>query len=445
MSVNNKVIWSEGMFLRPQHFQQQDRYLEQLVEARTASLGPYTWGVLELAIDSEPLSMGKISLSRVRAIFPDGTPILAPENEILPDVLDVPVNTRDEIVYLCVPMKRPGSQESIRDQEDFPQARYQTANFDARNSAAASGESARIQVGKLRVCLKLESDDLSGYAAIGIARIRERQPEKPVELDSDYIPPLLNAETSAVIKAYIEEVKGLLDHRGSALGHRLSDSGRSGSAEIADYLLLQVINRFEPLLKQITAQPRLHPHSLFVELLQLAGELSTFTSSTKRPPQIPNYSHENLQLSFSGLFSALRQSLSTVLEQTAIAMELVQRKFGIYVAPVSDPSLLKTASFVMAAKADMPGDLLRSRFPTQAKVAPVEAIRELISAQLPGLSLRPLPVAPRQIPYHAGFTYFEMERSGELWQAMQRSGGFAVHLGAEFPGLTMELWAIRNN
>ncbi|WKD50017.1 type VI secretion system baseplate subunit TssK [Microbulbifer spongiae] len=445
MSANNKVIWSEGMFLRPQHFQQQDRYLEQLVEARTASLGPYTWGVVELAIDSEPLSMGKVSVSRLRAIFPDGTPFLAPENEHLPDVLDVPVHTRDEIAYLCIPLKRPGSQESIRDQEDFPQARYQAANFDARNSATTSGESARIQVGKLRVCLKLESDDRSGYAAIGIARIRECQPEKPLELDTDYIPPLLNAEASPVIKAYIEEVSGLLDHRGSALGHRLSDSGRSGSAEIADYLLLQVINRFEPLLKQITAQPRLHPHSLFLELLQLAGELSTFTSPNKRPAEIPGYAHENLQLSFAGLFSALRQSLSTVLEQTAIALELVQRKFGIYVAPVTDPSMLKSASFVMAAKADMPGDLLRSRFPTQAKVAPVEAIRELISAQLPGLSLRPLPVAPRQIPYHAGFTYFELERSGEMWQAMLRSGGFAVHLGAEFPGLSMELWAIRNH
>lgn len=445
MSANNKVIWSEGMFLRPQHFQQQDRYLEQLVESRTASLGAHTWGIVELGLDSEPLAMGKISVSRVRAIFPDGTPILAPENENQPDILEVPVNTRDEIVYLCIPMKRPGSQESIRDQEDFPQARYQTANFDTRNSASVSGESARIQVGKLRTCLKLGSDDLSGYATIGIARIRERQPEKPVELDPEYIPPLLNVESSPVVKAYIEEAKGLLDHRGEALGHRLSDSGRSGSAEIADYLLLQVINRFEPLLKQLTAQPRLHPYSLYLELLQLAGELSTFTSQTKRPPEIPPYAHDNLQQSYAGLFSALRQSLSTVLEQTAIAMSLVQRKFGIYVAPINDPSLVKTATFVMATKADMPGDLLRSRFPTQAKVAPVEAIRELISAQLPGIAVRPLPVAPRQIPYHAGFTYFELERSGELWQAMQRSGGFAVHLGAEFPGLSMELWAIRNN
>ena len=34
MSWRNRVIWSEGLFLRPQHFQQQIRYLEQFVEGQ---------------------------------------------------------------------------------------------------------------------------------------------------------------------------------------------------------------------------------------------------------------------------------------------------------------------------------------------------------------------------------------------------------------------------
>ena len=46
MSVYNKVVWSEGLFLRPQHFQQQDRYFERYVEtgarrsSRTAGASP---------------------------------------------------------------------------------------------------------------------------------------------------------------------------------------------------------------------------------------------------------------------------------------------------------------------------------------------------------------------------------------------------------------------
>jgi len=444
MSSQNKVVWSEGMFLRPQHFQQQDRYLERLVDARSAAIGSYFWGLQEITIDAEPLSLGKVSVSSVHGIFPDGTPIMAPEAEELPAIIEIPDNTRDEIIYLCVPLRRPGAQESVRDEEEFPQARYKTYNYDARNTASSSGEAARIQIGKLTACFKLGSEDLGGYASIGIARIIEKLPGNPVKLDKKFIPQLVDCHASAEIKAYIEEVKGLLQQRGEALSHRLSDSGRSGSAEIADYMLLQVINRVEPVVRHLAGLATLHPLTLYTELLQLAGELSTFTTSNKRPSEIAPYSHEDLQQTFSGLFSSLRQSLSMVLEQSAISLDLVERKYGIYVAPINDPSLTRSANFVIAVKADLPSEVLRTRFPSQVKVAPVETIRELISTQLPGLRTRPLPVAPRQIPYHAGFTYFEIESNGPLWQQMQKSGGFAVHLGAEYPGLIMELWAIRS-
>ncbi|MBB3168790.1 type VI secretion system baseplate subunit TssK [Simiduia aestuariiviva] len=445
MSAMNKVIWSEGMFLRPQHFQQQDRYWERYIEGKLGASSPYNWGIESLAIDSEPLNMGKVSITQIRAVFPDGTPYTAPEIEITPDVLDVPENTQDQLIYLCIPLRRPGSQDAIRAEEELPQARYQTFNYDVRNSTAQSSEPARIQIGKLRVCLKLGSDDLSGYATIAIARVIERLADKPIKLDREFIPPVLRCDVSANLSAYLEEVKGLLKQRGDALGHRLADSGRAGSAEIADYLLLQVLNRVEPILGQLSNQEQVHPYVLYLELVQLAGELATFTMPTKRAPVFNAYQHTNLQLTFSDLFRSLRQSLSTVLEQSAVPLSLVERKYGIHVAPISDHSMIDSCSFVLAIKADVQTELLRTRFPSQAKVAPVETIRELITTQLPGIKIRALPVAPRQIPYHAGHIYFELEKSGELWATFKRSGGFAVHLGANFPGLTMELWAIRNS
>jgi type VI secretion system protein ImpJ len=52
-------------------------------------------------------------------------------------------------------------------------------------------------------------------------------------------------------------------------------------------------------------------------------------------------------------------------------------------------------------------------------------------------------VAPGQIPYYAGFTYFELKRGGELWQHLERNGALAMHIAGEFPGLELQLWAIR--
>ncbi|MFA7554827.1 MAG: type VI secretion system baseplate subunit TssK [Spongiibacteraceae bacterium] len=444
MSDSNKTVWSEGMFLRPQHFQQQSRYMEHYVEGRCAGLEPYFFGFSELHIDKEPLHLGKLSITNARGVFPDGTPFSVPDKEELPPVLTIPENIHNETVYLCIPLRRSGILETNRDTDDQPQARFQAYNYQARDSSTASGEEAQIQIAKLRTYLKLGSEDLSGYAVLGVTRIEENSALKTAALDQHYIPPLVNCSISPPIKAYFEELTSLLKQRGDALSGRLTDSGRAGSAEVADYMLLQVINRVEPLLIQLSQQKNLHPLKLYTELIQIAGELSTFTSTNKRAPEFPLYQHDNLADTFASAIAILRQSLSTVLEQTALSLELVERKYGIYVAPITDRSLISSATFVLAAKADMQSNLLRNRLPSQAKVAGVEKIRELIGASLPGLTLRPLPVAPRQIPYHSGFTYFELEKSGPNWEMMAASGGFAVHLDGEYPGVVLELWAIRN-
>jgi type VI secretion system protein ImpJ len=91
----------------------------------------------------------------------------------------------------------------------------------------------------------------------------------------------------------------------------------------------------------------------------------------------------------------------------------------------------------------MPGEQLRSRFLAQSKLGPVERIRDLVNLQLPGIALRSLPVAPRQLPFHAGYFYFELERSGDLWKQFEKTGNLAIHVAGEFPSLEMQLWAIR--
>jgi type VI secretion system protein ImpJ len=139
----------------------------------------------------------------------------------------------------------------------------------------------------------------------------------------------------------------------------------------------------------------------------------------------------------------LRDLLSLVLEQSAVFIPLTPPKYGIRGAKIDAP-LLKEAVFVLAANAQVPIEKLRSGFPSQVKIGPVEQIQALVRSALPGITVQPLPVAPRQIPYHAGFAYFELNKQGELWKQMQQSGGLAIHVGGDFPGLELEFWAIKN-
>lgn len=447
MSWNSKVIWSEGLFLQPQHFQQHDRYLERLVEARAQPGLPYCWGFLNLAVDDAALALGKVALATARGVFPDGTPFDFPAEELTPDPLDIPADAKDELVVLAVPLRRAGSVECdigmAGGADDSRLTRYGAAEVDVADNVAGSERSALVQVGRLRLKLMLKRDATDAYATLGVLRVVERRADNQLTVDKGYIPPTLAVRNNGLLAGYTREIHGLLHQRGEALAARLSQPGRGGVAEIADFLLLQTVNRFEPVFAHLGEMAGVHPERLYATCLTLAGDLSTFSRDTRRPVDYPPYAQDGLDKCFPPLMADLRRSLSMVLEQNAISIELQDRKYGVRVAIIADQELLRNASFVLAVNAQMPGEALRVRFPTQVKIGPVERIRDLVNLQLPGIALRPLPVAPRQIPYHAGFTYFELERGNELWKQLERSGGLAMHIAGEFPGLELEFWAIR--
>ena len=190
----------------------------------------------------------------------------------------------------------------------------------------------------------------------------------------------------------------------------------------------------------VTAQTT---ESLYRITLSLAGELATFTESRKRPPVFPPYRHDDLSATFRPVIAFLRQALSAVLEQNAIPIPLQERRHGIRVGPITDRSLVTDATWVLVVKAQLPPETLRRGFPNQVKIGPVEQIVDLINVALPGIAVSALPVVPRQLPYYAGRSYFELDRSGPYWAALAKSGGIAIHVTGDIPGLEIECWAIR--
>lgn len=443
MSENNKTVWSEGMFLRPQHFQQHDRYLENLLRERCGGLQPYDWGIKKLKIDSRSLAMGKFSLTECSGIFPDGTPFNLPEDDDLPLPLEISTDVQNALVYLALPAHRFGAIEVDTDENRNNLARYHACEHEVRDYNVATNATSAVLVAKLQTSLMLERQERSGHVYIGVARVIESRSDKNIILDESYIPAHVDCNAQPLLRAFIKELYGLLHTRGEALGGRATEAGRGGVAEIADFMLLQLVNRIEPLFEHLQNIPALHPESFYRLAVQLAGELSTFCKAGKRPVSFAPYLHDDLDNTFRQVMEELRELLSSVLEQNAIFIPLTAPKYGIRGAKV-DPNLLKDAIFVLAANAQVSIEQLRSGFPSQVKIGPVEQIQQLVRSALPGITVHPLPVAPRQIPYHAGFAYFELNKQGELWKQMQQSGGFAIHIAGEFPGLELEFWAIKN-
>ena len=444
MSDKNKVVWSEGLFLRPQHLQQQERYLERFIDERAAGLRSYSWGVLELEIERELLSIGKFALRRVRGVFPDGTPFSMPDHEPLPTALEVSPEARGRTVYLALPLRRSGGAETLRTPPPESSARYSVAEIECHDASLESSNTVLLETGTLRSRLLLKGTPLDDFACIPVAEIVECGADKQVMLDPAFMPTALNMRACAPLATFTTELVGMLRQHGDALARTVGGAGRGASAEIADFLKLQTINRFQPLCQHLSRAQLSHPEDLYRVFLMLAGELATLSGNTRRPEDFPDYRHEDLRATFAPVTHALRSYLAMRLASRVVSIPVEQVQKNVFSALVTDVSLTRDATFVLAVGADLSSAQIRQTFPNLATISAAPRLRELVHGHLPGVGVHTLETVPSQLPFHAGSVYFELDRSSPEWQYLAESGAFGFFIPDGFPNLRLEMWALRS-
>ena len=75
-TTRNKVMWQEGMLMRPHHFQQQQRYNDYLDNQRFRAMNDLSWGFTELTLNNELLAQGKIMIDSASGTLPDALSIM---------------------------------------------------------------------------------------------------------------------------------------------------------------------------------------------------------------------------------------------------------------------------------------------------------------------------------------------------------------------------------
>lgn len=445
MAFSSKVLWSEGMLLQPQHLQQQERYWNYMVTQRPQVLEAYNWGITDLKIDLPLLTLGKFSILSARGILPDGTAFNIPAHDDAPIPIDIPAGVAQCKIYLALSLKDISLPASFTEHNLLDtKPRHRGESLDVVDNNAGVNFSAAVQIGKLYFNLLLATDDRQGFSCLAIARVAECRTSQPLILDEDFIPACLNVQALPHFASLITEVHGLLQYRGNILVERLIGGAANSVAEITDFMLLQIINRFEPLLTHYSNIKGIHPEQLYRLLIELMAELSTFTSTRRRPIAAPQYQHDDLSGVFKPVIAEIRRALSQVLEESAVALKLLEQSGNVWLATIADKELFTTAQFILAVHAHTPTDQLHSLLPAHIKIASSADIRNLVNRALPGIDLQPLMVAPRQIPYHANFSYFILNKDHPLWQSLQVSAAIAFHVSGSFPGLALQLWAVKD-
>ncbi|WP_354129443.1 type VI secretion system baseplate subunit TssK [Bradyrhizobium sp. i1.15.2] len=442
MSTTSKPIWSEGMLVRPQHFQQYDRWIEQLVENRVAGLVGYGWGVRKIAFDRSLLALGQVALTELEAIMPDGTALRLPEHVRLPIGRIPPPAARNLLVKIAVGTRRQAGSDVASG--DALARRHDQEVLQVRNASAPEKAPIDIRVAPLITHLMFDGEEQGDLITLPICRIREIDPAGAITLSDTYVPPAIDIHAVQPLIALLNEARSLLRTRAEALAARADPSrATTDGAGLIDLITLSIVNGAEAEFDHFAATRGHHPETLFRAVLGLAGQLSSFVGDRRPPQEMPPYRHEDLESCFTPLADTLHKLLSVVIESTAISLPLQDRGYGILIGQITDRTLFQNARFVLVAVGSVPTEKLRNQLPAQIKVGSVEQIRDLVNLQLPGVPIRALAVAPRELPYIQNAVYFELDQSVELWRILPRSAAFAFHASGDYSDLHLEFWAIR--
>jgi type VI secretion system protein ImpJ len=439
-----KVFWGEGLFLRPQHFQQQDAYHEGRLRDLAGTLHPYSWGLRHCTLDEASLAAGTLRPVRISAVFPDGESYLAPAGDELPEALslaDLPAGIHATTIYLALPLLRPqGGNLGV---EPDGGARYIQSN---RATSDLFTEAAEADLGYLRKTVRLLTEDepRDAFTALPLARVR-RTATGGFELDDQFVPPCAAIGSAPALMTQLRRLLDALQAKVDALYgiHREPSQHiiefRSG--DIASFWLLHTANASFAALSHLFRHPGLPPERLFQELSRLAASLMTF-SKAYGLSDLPQYQHNAPQAGFEALFSIIRELLDTVISERYFAISLTEVKPSFHLGRIDSQRIDERAALYLAASANMPGPELIQTVPVRFKIGAPDDVDKFVLSALPGVKLTHVAQVPAAIPVRPGNHYFALEPRGPLYERMLKSGSITIYVPSGIEDLKLELIAL---
>lgn len=445
LSQNNKVLWGEGLFLRPQHFQQQDQYHDTQRAEAIASIHPYITGVRQVKLDLALLASNTLAFTQLSIIFSDGSLYWAPERDLLPDSQQLNQHDLGDHVDVYVEldiMHLDGS--NLVDKAHKVSARYEQHYKHATDlfTNAVSSEVAVIRK-KPRISLG-ESSVGEGTLSLKVARLR-RTTSGIYEQDDEFIPsivtvgasPILHKRLKRLINVVGAKAKSLYDHHRQASQELLEF--RSG--DVASFWLMHTLNGGYSALKHLHDHPDFHPERLHEQLQLLASQLITFSSKYSLD-HLPVYDHAAPMKSMVKLDTMVRDLLNTVISSKYLSIALTEDKPSYYVGKLSSDKINAYSRLYLAVSSSMPAHDVIATVPMRVKAGTPDDVEKLVLSAMPGISLAHVPQVPSAIPVRPGFTYFAVEAIGDLYDKALKAESICLYVPAGFDNLKLELIAI---
>jgi type VI secretion system protein ImpJ len=447
--MTGKILWGEGLFLRPQHFQQQDQYHEERLHRTAGLLHPYAWGVGTLQVDRDALSNNALRLLELSLRFQDGELYSAPGADELPDTIDLsqlPQSVQVVTYHVALPGFKPfGGNFGGSGDAGSNAVRFQQLNHDTPDLYT---QAAPAQLSYLRKTVRLVSDaePLDSYIHFALLRLR-RAATGGFELDPTFIPPSLSIRSAPLLFLQLRRLVDALQAKVSALyGHHREPSRhviefRSG--DMSSFWLLHTASTACATLSHYFHHPALHPERLYEQLLSLAGSLMTFSKSWTLA-DLPPYQHADPGPAFATLHQIIRELLDTVISSKYFAIALREVKPSYHHGVLDSQKIDDKTSFYLAVSAGMPASELVDVVPLRFKIGAPDDVEKFVLSAMPGVRLVHAPQVPAAVPVRPDAVYFAVEAKGQMYERMLQAQSISIYVPGSMSDAKLDLVAVTN-
>jgi type VI secretion system protein ImpJ len=410
---SNGIVWTEGMFIAPQHFQYSDKSIRRYVnELGRLDLYGDDNGVSELQINESSLKEGKLSVKSAAGILPDRT-FFKLSKEI---VLDIPDGTVDRVVNLSVPLALSGSTHIGSEGTHTPMYRRAMTLHDTTDS---DNEPIEAEVAEIGMVLKMSHEDLSNYTSIPFCRILEKTPEGRVVLDKAYMPRAISLLANNVLLERLDEVLALGRARAKNSASRILSMHETQTemSLMGERFELMALNKWVLRLQNLVAHPLRSPHKAYECLTGMLVEMLAISGKTTPPAVVYNY--QKPTENFGAAINTLRHMLALEKHENVIELswneELFEKRRLLRLV-LPRKLLAEQRRPFLGISAPDSAEPLKELVPLACKLAGLSSMPDLVGRGLPGMKLTALSTAPAELRPKSNGAFFSIDTTTLEWK-----------------------------
>jgi type VI secretion system protein ImpJ len=423
-----QVHWHEGLFLLPHHLQRLQRNFGESISVERKRIFYYGWGLIDAHLSVDDLENMLIRFDRLHAIMPSGQEVRFPKEAELPiiNIKQVFESRGRFTVYLAVPRWFDSRANSVDPGQSVdPRAKILYRIVESEISDENTGANPKpLLERRVNARLILDHEDTSDLEVLPLLRVTRAAGDEVglPRRDPEFSGPCLILNGSPVLRDLVRDITSQVSGSRQELTVQIARGGFSidtmRGIQFEQMLRLRTLNHYGARLEALMETENLTPFDVYVDLLELMGELSALYPD-RDLYEAPPYKHEDPYPCFSALATKIRQLLRGSVVSSFLRIPFTEEAKAVHRGLLTDEHFLRPSDYFIGiqTKEDPRGLAMLVEDPDKFKLMPASMAGRAIR----GVMLKEERFPPLELPAQSNLYYFRLLRSESVrsWQQIQ--------------------------